>query len=123
VGLDAIPAFRSRIPPRELNDFLIQYQDVRAQGRKVAKLIKQYDYPMVLNCVLHRLNIDQVRKSSRWPRRWGAEQVELANTQYYAWADGKSAIQTASRARTAATRAEQVTNECSAHRVGKQEED
>src|SRR2546422_9428966 len=34
--------------------------------RRIAKLVKQYDYPMVLNVVLHRLNIDHVdRKSTR----------------------------------------------------------
>ena len=53
---------------------------------KVAKLIKQYDYPMVLNVVLHRLNIDHIQAILEMAEAMGAEHVELANTQYYAWA-------------------------------------
>jgi pyrroloquinoline quinone biosynthesis protein E len=53
---------------------------------KVAALIKQYDYPMVLNVVLHRLNIDHVEEILNMADRLGAEYVELANTQYYGWA-------------------------------------
>jgi pyrroloquinoline quinone biosynthesis protein E len=52
----------------------------------VAALIKQYDYPMVLNVVLHRLNIDHVEEILEMALRLGADYVELANTQYYGWA-------------------------------------
>ena len=38
-----------------------QYPHLRSQIQ-VAALIKQYDYPMVLNVVLHRLNIDHVEE-------------------------------------------------------------
>src|SRR5678815_2451939 len=44
---------------REMNDFLSSTKTFELKS-KVAKLIKQYDYPMVLNVVLHRLNIDHV---------------------------------------------------------------
>ena len=39
---------------REMNDFLSSTRTFELKP-KVAKLIKQYDYPMVLNVVLHRL--------------------------------------------------------------------
>ena len=39
---------------RELNDFLSSTRTFELKS-KVAKLIKQYEYPMVLNVVLHRL--------------------------------------------------------------------
>jgi PqqA peptide cyclase len=70
---------------RELNDFLSSTRtfDLKA---KVAALIKRYDYPMVLNVVLHRHNIDHVQQILEMAEQIGAEYVELANTQYYGWA-------------------------------------
>ncbi|HTO42946.1 MAG TPA: pyrroloquinoline quinone biosynthesis protein PqqE [Burkholderiales bacterium] len=70
---------------RELNDFLSSTRTFELKS-KVAKLIKQYEYPMVLNVVLHRLNIDHIQAILDMAEAMGAEHVELANTQYYAWA-------------------------------------
>jgi pyrroloquinoline quinone biosynthesis protein E len=70
---------------REMNDFLSSTKTF-ALKQKVAKLIKQYDYPMVLNCVLHRHNIDHVQQILEMAEAMNAEYVELANTQYYGWA-------------------------------------
>jgi PqqA peptide cyclase len=70
---------------RELNDFLSSTRTFELK-RKVAQLIKQHDYPMVLNCVLHRHNIDHVTQILEMAEAMGAEYVELANTQYYGWA-------------------------------------
>lgn len=70
---------------RELNDFLSSTRTFELKSR-VAKLIKQYDYPMVLNVVLHRMNIDHVKEILEMAESMEAEYVELANTQYYGWA-------------------------------------
>jgi pyrroloquinoline quinone biosynthesis protein E len=70
---------------REMNDFLSSTRTFELKS-KVAALIKAYDYPMVLNCVLHRLNIDHVEQILTMAEQLGAEYVELANTQYYGWA-------------------------------------
>ncbi len=70
---------------REMNDFLSSTRTFDLK-RRVAKLIKQYDYPMVLNAVLHRLNIDHVQQILELALELEAEYVELANTQYYGWA-------------------------------------
>jgi pyrroloquinoline quinone biosynthesis protein E len=70
---------------REMNDFLSSTRTFELKA-KVAALIKQYEYPMVLNVVLHRLNIDHVAEILDMAGRIGAEYVELANTQYYGWA-------------------------------------
>ncbi len=70
---------------RQLNDFLSSTRTFDLKS-KVAALIKKYDYPMVLNVVLHRLNIDHVEEILGMADRLGAEYVELANTQYYGWA-------------------------------------
>lgn len=70
---------------RELNDFLSSTRTFDLK-RRVAQLIKQYDYPMVLNVVLHRLNIDHIEQILEMAEAMGADHVELANSQYYAWA-------------------------------------
>ncbi|HEX5462885.1 MAG TPA: pyrroloquinoline quinone biosynthesis protein PqqE [Steroidobacteraceae bacterium] len=70
---------------RRMNDFLSSTRTFELKSR-VAALIKKYRYPMVLNVVLHRLNIDHVQDILQMAERMGAEYVELANTQYYGWA-------------------------------------
>ncbi|HEY6925424.1 MAG TPA: pyrroloquinoline quinone biosynthesis protein PqqE [Steroidobacteraceae bacterium] len=70
---------------REMNDFLSSTRTFELKAR-VAALIKQYEYPMVLNVVLHRHNLDHVEEILELAERIGAEYVELANTQYYGWA-------------------------------------
>jgi len=70
---------------RRMNDFLSSTRTFELKSR-VAGLIKKYRYPMVLNVVLHRLNIDHVGDILEMAERMGAEYVELANTQYYGWA-------------------------------------
>jgi pyrroloquinoline quinone biosynthesis protein E len=68
-----------------LNDFLSSTRTFELKS-KVAALIKEYDYPMVLNVVLHRHNIAHVEEILQMADRLGADYVELANTQYYGWA-------------------------------------
>jgi len=70
---------------RELNDFLSSARTFDLKS-KVARLVKQYDYPMVLNVVLHRLNIDHIEKILDMAEAMGVEYLELANAQYYGWA-------------------------------------
>lgn len=70
---------------RELNDFLSSTRTFELKSQ-VAALIRQHGYPMVLNVVLHRLNIDHVGEILEMAERMGAQYVELANTQYYGWA-------------------------------------
>ena len=70
---------------RQMNDFLSSTRTFELKS-KVAALIRQYRYPMVLNVVLHRHNIDHVEEILGMAERMGAEYVELANTQYYGWA-------------------------------------
>jgi pyrroloquinoline quinone biosynthesis protein E len=92
---------------RQMNDFLSSTRTFELKS-KVAALIKKYDYPMVLNVVLHRLNIDHVEEILAMAERLGAEYVELANTQYYGWAWQNREQLMPSRAQL--ERAEAVTN-------------
>ena len=70
---------------RELNDFLSHTRTFELKTR-IAKLIKQEGYPMVLNVVLHRQNLDHIEQILSMAEQMGAEYIELANTQYYGWA-------------------------------------
>jgi len=70
---------------RELNDFLSSTKTFDLK-RRVAALIKAYDYPMVMNVVLHRHNLPHVGTIIDLALEIGAEYLELANTQYYGWA-------------------------------------
>jgi len=70
---------------KQMNDFLSSTRTFELKST-VAALIKKYEYPMVLNVVLHRLNIDHVEEILEMAVRLGADYVELANTQYYGWA-------------------------------------
>ena len=69
---------------REMNDFLSNTRTFDLKSR-IALLIKQYDYPMVLNVVLHRHNLDHVERIIEMAVAMGVEYLELDNTQYYGW--------------------------------------
>lgn len=70
---------------QEMNDFLSSTKTFELK-KKVAALIKKYDYPMVMNVVLHRHNIPHIDKIIEMALDLDAEYLELANTQYYGWA-------------------------------------
>ncbi|CAL93807.1 pyrroloquinoline quinone biosynthesis protein PqqE [Azoarcus olearius] len=70
---------------RELNDFLSHTRTFDLKQR-VAGIIKDNGWPMVMNCVIHRLNIDYIDRIIEMAVELGAEYLELANSQYYSWA-------------------------------------
>ncbi len=53
---------------------------------RIAKAVKAHGYPMVLNVVLHKLNLDHIENIIELALGLGVEYLELANTQYYGWA-------------------------------------
>lgn len=94
---------------RELNDFLSHTKTFDLK-RRTAQIIKAHDWPMVLNCVVHRLNIDYIEQIIDLAVELGAEYLELANTQYYSWAELNRDGLLPSREQL--ERAERVTNAC-----------
>lgn len=70
---------------KEMNDFLSHTKTFALKSR-VAGLIKAQGWPMVMNVVIHRLNIDHIDRIIDMAVEMGAEYLELANTQYYSWA-------------------------------------
>jgi pyrroloquinoline quinone biosynthesis protein E len=51
-----------------------------------ARLVKKLGWPLTLNVVLHRQNIDRIGRILDLATELGADRIELANTQYYGWA-------------------------------------
>jgi pyrroloquinoline quinone biosynthesis protein E len=65
-----------------------QLAGVASFHRKIdaAKLVKELGWPLTLNVVLHRQNIDRIGALIAAAEELGADRLELANTQYYGWA-------------------------------------
>jgi PqqA peptide cyclase len=70
---------------KEMNDFLSHTKTFDLKNR-VARIIKDQGWPMVMNVVIHRMNIDHIDRIIGMAAELGAEYLELANTQYYSWA-------------------------------------
>jgi pyrroloquinoline quinone biosynthesis protein E len=70
---------------REMNDFLSHTKTFELKN-KVARIIKDQGWPMVMNVVIHRMNIDHIDRIIGMAAELGAQYLELANTQYYSWA-------------------------------------
>lgn len=93
---------------REMNDFLSSTRTFDLK-RRVADMIKAHGYPMVMNCTIHRHNIDHIEAILQLASDIDAEYVELANTQYYGWAQVNRDQLLPSREQL--ERAERITNE------------
>lgn len=84
LGLDHIQ-ISFQAGDQELND-LMAGTDAFEHKREMARQVKAAGFPMVLNFVLYRDNIDRLRDILELAAGLDADQVELANTQYYGWA-------------------------------------
>lgn len=83
-GLDHIQ-ISFQASSQELNDYLGGTSTFERK-LEMARAVKRHGYPMVLNIVLHRHNIDQLEQILDMAATLNADYVELANTQYYGWA-------------------------------------
>jgi pyrroloquinoline quinone biosynthesis protein E len=70
----------------ESNDLIGNRRHSFEQKLKVAKLVKEYGYPMVLNFCLTAQNIDLIDDVLALSCKLGGDFVELATVQYYGWA-------------------------------------
>ncbi|PYM64554.1 MAG: pyrroloquinoline quinone biosynthesis protein PqqE [Candidatus Rokuibacteriota bacterium] len=97
-----VPVTRERLARLRalgLDGVQLSIQDVTPQGSdriaglrsferklEVAAWVKEVGFPLTLNIVLHRLNLDHVADVIALAERLGADRLELANTQYLGWA-------------------------------------
>ncbi|PWJ27020.1 pyrroloquinoline quinone biosynthesis protein E [Branchiibius hedensis] len=54
--------------------------------RDAARLVRRLGWPITLNVVLHRQNLDHIGGIIAMAEEMDADRIELANTQYYGWA-------------------------------------
>jgi PqqA peptide cyclase len=83
-GLDHVQ-ISIQSPDAEEND---RIAGNRSFAKKIAaaRYAKELDFPLTLNCVLHRQNLDRIEDVLELALELGAQRLELANTQYYGWA-------------------------------------
>jgi pyrroloquinoline quinone biosynthesis protein E len=97
-----IPLARERLARLKalgLDNVQVSIQDVtreasdRIAGRRafdrkleVARWVKELGFPLTLNIVLHRENLDRVAEMIALAESLAADRLELANTQYLGWA-------------------------------------
>jgi pyrroloquinoline quinone biosynthesis protein E len=55
------------------------------QKRAAIALVKELGFAFSINVVLHRANLDRIGELIDLAGSWGADRLELANTQYYGW--------------------------------------
>ena len=82
-GLDHIQ-ISFQASDQELNDFLGGTSSFQHK-LDMARAVKANNYPMVLNIVIHRQNIDHIEDILKMTVELKADYVELASTQYYGW--------------------------------------
>ncbi|PYV40320.1 MAG: pyrroloquinoline quinone biosynthesis protein PqqE [Acidobacteria bacterium] len=54
--------------------------------REAARLVRDLNFPLTFNVVLHRKNLGRLESIIALAEEVGAERLELANTQFYGWA-------------------------------------
>ncbi|MEO8690583.1 MAG: pyrroloquinoline quinone biosynthesis protein PqqE [Solirubrobacteraceae bacterium] len=61
---------------------------IRSFEKKIAaaRAARELGFPLTINCVLHRQNLDRIEEILALTEELGAQRLELANTQYYGWA-------------------------------------
>lgn len=107
-GLDHIQV-SFQASDESVNNMLAGSQKAFEQKLKMAREVKAQGYPMVLNFVTHRHNIDRIDRIIELCVELEADYVELATCQYYGWAYENRENLLPTRAQL--ERAERITNE------------
>src|SRR5919198_2027211 len=83
-GLDHVQV-SVQSPDPEQND---RIAGTRSFEKKMvaARAARELGFPLTINCVLHRHNLDRIEELLDLALELGAQRLELANTQYYGWA-------------------------------------
>lgn len=107
-GLDHIQV-SFQASDESVNTMLAGSKKAFQQKLKMAREVKAQGYPMVLNFVTHRHNIDRIDRIIELCVELEADYVELATCQYYGWAfeNVKQLLPTHEQLK----RAERITNE------------
>jgi pyrroloquinoline quinone biosynthesis protein E len=85
IGLDHVQLSIQHIDPDKA-DWISGYRGGAPKKREVARWVEELGLPLTLNVVVHRHNIDDLPAFIDYAVDIGAGRIEIANTQYYAWA-------------------------------------
>lgn len=107
-GLDHIQ-ISFQAADEEVNNLLAGSKKAFAHKLAMARAVKAHGYPMVLNFVTHRHNIDNIERIIELCLELEADFVELATCQFYGWAELNRAGLLPTR--TQLERAERITNQ------------
>lgn len=107
-GLDHIQV-SFQAADEEVNNLLAGSKKAFEQKLKIAHEVKAQGYPMVLNFVTHKHNIDRIDRIIELCVELEADYVELATCQYYGWAYENRQELLPTKAQL--ERAERITNE------------
>ena len=83
-GLDAIQ-ISLQDPQPESNDWLAGSVSFKAK-QSAFLAAKQAGFPVTLNVVVHRYNLDRITEIIRLADEWQADRLEIAHVQYLGWA-------------------------------------
>jgi pyrroloquinoline quinone biosynthesis protein E len=98
-GLDSVQiSFQA-----DLADLADSIAGTKAHARKLeaARIACDHGFPLTINVVLHRLNIDRVHSVIEMAELLGARRLELASAQYYGWAMRNRSVLLPSRSQVA----------------------
>jgi len=62
------------------------YKGGLAKKRELGQWVREFDMPLTINAPIHRHNIKNLPRIIDFAVEMGAERLEVANIQYYAWA-------------------------------------
>ncbi|MEZ5900597.1 MAG: pyrroloquinoline quinone biosynthesis protein PqqE [Hyphomicrobium sp.] len=62
------------------------YKGGLAKKRELGKWVREFDMPLTINAPIHRHNMKNLPRIIDFAVEMGAERLEVANIQYYAWA-------------------------------------
>ncbi len=90
-----------------------------AKKLEAARMVRELGFPLTVNTVLHRGNIERLEQIILLAENLSAERLELANTQYYGWAfKNRAALLPA---RTQIDRAVEIANAARKRLLGRME--
>jgi len=85
IGLDHVQLSIQDVDP-ENADIISNYKGGAQKKREVARWVREIGLPLTINAPLHRMNIDNLPSIIDYAVEVGAERLEVAHIQYYAWA-------------------------------------
>ncbi len=85
-GVDHIQLSLQGINP-DMADWISGYRGSYERKMKVAEWIGQIGFPLTLNAVVHRQNLDRLPEMIALAVSLGARRIEVATVQFHGWAD------------------------------------